>query len=269
MAGSYLNFIARILGSASKIAIKNFGKVSATTKAEDNNQVLTKTDLEIGQFLIGHVRQLYPKHNIIDEEAGVIDNHSEFTWVIDPIDGTSNFASGSPLYGIMVGLLSRDIPFAAGIALPAFFEIYVAQKGQGAYCNKAKISVSKEANLKSALVAYGIDSHQRDPDFTRKECKLLAEIILNIRNLRSSNSVYDAAMVARGNYGAVLNRSSKIWDNVAQQVVIEEAGGIYTDFFGEPIDYSDPLNKTKEHFTFCAASPALHEQIQRMIRVFS
>jgi myo-inositol-1(or 4)-monophosphatase len=269
MATSYLNFIARILSSASEIAIRNFGKVSATTKAEDNNQVLTETDLEIGEFLVGYIRQVYPKHNIIDEEAGVINNNSELTWVIDPIDGTSNFASGVPLYGIMVGLLKSDIPFAGGIALPAFSEIYVAQKGQGAYCNKAKIFVSREPHLKSVLVAYGIDAHQRDPDFTRKECKLLAEIILNIRNLRSSNSVYDSAMVARGKYGAVLNRTSKIWDNVAQQVVIEEAGGIYTDFFGEPIDYSTPLYKTKEDFTFCGAPPALHEQIQRIIRDLS
>ncbi len=97
------------------------------------------------------------------------------------------------------------------------------------------------------------------------ECRLLAEIILNVRNIRSSNSAFDVVMVAKGKYGGFLNRTSKIWDNAAQQILVEEAGGIYTDFFGEPIDYSNPLSKGKVNYTFCAAPPALHKQLQAII----
>jgi myo-inositol-1(or 4)-monophosphatase len=94
---------------------------------------------------------------------------------------------------------------------------------------------------------------------------LLSDIILNIRNLRSSNSTFDQVLVAKGKYGATINRTSKIWDNVAQQIVIEEAGGIYTDFYGAPMDYSNPLAKVSDNFTFCAASPLLHQQLMEII----
>jgi len=261
----YNNFITQSLEESSDIARKSFGKVAGTTKAGDNNQVLTETDLEIGKLLIGKIQTKFPEHNIIDEEAGVINNNSNFTWIIDSIDGTSNFANGIPLYGIMLGLLKDDVPIAGGLALPSFSEIYMAEKGQGAYCNSQKISVAKENDLKKALVAYGIDGHQENPKFTRDECALLAEIVLNIRNLRTSNSVFDIAMVAKGNYGAFLNRTSKIWDNVAQQIIIEEAGGIYTDFFGNFIDYSKALSQPQDNFTFLAAPPALHAKLLEII----
>jgi myo-inositol-1(or 4)-monophosphatase len=72
-------------------------------------------------------------------------------------------------------------------------------------------------------------------------------------------------MVAKGSYGATLNRTSKIWDNVAQQIILEEAGCTYTDFFGKPIDYSNPVSKARDNFTFCAAPPNLHQALQTLI----
>jgi myo-inositol-1(or 4)-monophosphatase len=125
--------------------------------------------------------------------------------------------------------------------------------------------VSKERNLKNCLLAYGIDGHQEDPDFTRSESHLLAEIILQIRNLRASNSVFDLALVAKGAYGAFLNRTSKVWDNVAQQIIIEEAAGLYTDFFGNEIDYSNVIKEPERNFTFMAASPLIHRQLKEII----
>lgn len=262
---SYNNFITNILTEVSAIARDNFGKVTGIVKKEDNNQVLTETDLKIGRAIINKIQKEFSQYNIIDEEAGVIDNNSNFTWVIDPIDGTSNFANGIPLYGIMLGLLKDNEPIAGGLALPSFSEIYMAEKGNGAYCNGKRINVSKDMHLKNSLVAYGIDGHQENPGFTKDECGLLAEIILNIRNLRTSNSVFDIAMVAKGNYGAFLNRTSKIWDNVAQQIIIEESGGVYTDFFGNKIDYSDAISRPQDNFTFLASSPELHKQLLQII----
>lgn len=257
----YQNFINKVLQNASEIANKSFGNVTSTVKPEDNNQVLTETDLEIGKYIISECLKQYSGYNIIDEEAGVIDKNSEYTWVVDPIDGTSNFANGLPAYGIMIGLLKADTPIAGGIALPFYNEIYLSEKGMGAFCKERPISVSKETNLLKSLVVYQIDGHQEGPEITYKETKILSEIILNIRNLRDTNSVYDLAMVACGKYGAILNQTSKIWDNVAQQVIIEEAGGVYTDFFGGKIDYSDPLIKFKNNFTYAAGSPLLHQKL--------
>lgn len=258
-------FLTVTLEKVSRIANDMFGKVSATTKPEDHNQVVTEADVEIGRRIIEAIHQVYPEHSIIDEEAGVIDNRSAYTWVIDPIDGTSNFAQGNPMYGIMIGLLKENEPVAGGIALPAFSEIYVAEKGGGSYYNNQRLRVSNDTTLLSALIAYGIDGHRERPNLTRRECALLAEIILNSRSLRASNSVFDAVMVAKGTYGGFLHQTSRIWDNVAQQVLIEEAGGSYTDFFGKLIDYSQAMSKVKDNFTFCTAPPALHRQLQEIV----
>ena len=261
----YKDFIISSLGQASKIANNKFGHVSHTVKQYDNNQVLTEADLAIGQLLIQEVERNFPDHNIIDEEAGAIDKNSSFTWVIDPIDGTSNFAAGLPHYGIMIGLLRGAEPIAGGIALPFFNEIYVAEKGSGTWLGDQQIHVSNETSLLNSLVAYGIDGNQQNPESTRSEARILGEIVLGIRNLRASSSAYDFIQVANGKYGAFLAQTSKIWDNVAPQIIIEEAGGIYTDFNGQPIDYSNALSKTDANFTFCAASSAAHQQLQRII----
>lgn len=250
---------------ASTLAMTFFGKTSAAVKPEDNNQVLTDADLAVGKLLVERSTRAFPDFNIIDEETGVIDNGSEYTIVVDPIDGTSNFANALPLFGIFIGFLHKGTPIAGAIALPAFHDVYIAEKGKGAFCNGRPIRVSSTSELKNALVAYGIDGHQEDPYKTHAETEVLSNIILAIRNLRSSNSAFDFAAVADGRYGLVLNQTSKIWDNVAPHIVIEEAGGVYTDFWGKPLDYTDALNRADENFTVCAGTPVLHTEIQTII----
>lgn len=261
----YHDFLQKHLKHAAKIATDNFEKVSTIEKGADNNQVLTQTDIEIGTYLVGKIQEMYPDHNIIDEEAGVIDHQSDVTWVVDPIDGTSNFASGIPTYGIMIGVLADGLPVAGGIALPSFGEIYIAEKGSGAFCNGKKIQVTDKTDLLKCLSVYAIDGHQEDPEQTQKECALLSDIVLNIRNLRISNSCFDLMMVARGKYAGWINRTSKIWDNVAAQIIIEEAGGLFTDFMGNPMDYTTPLSKADNNFMVATAPPVLHRKLEEII----
>lgn len=262
----YQKFIEESLKKASQIASSNFNKVSGISKGDDNNQVLTQTDIEVGKLLVDLLQKEFPTYNVIDEETGVFDKNSEFTWVIDPIDGTSNYAVGVPNYGTMIGLLKDDKPIAGGISLPFYHEICIAEKSQGAFCNGEKLSVTKEKDLLSVLVAYQIDGHQENPDFTRKEGKVFAEIALNIRNLRNSGTVcFDGIMVAKGKYGAYLIQTGKLWDVVALNVIIEESGGIYTQYNGKPTNYVNAMQRTKENFGCCASTPALHAQLQKVI----
>lgn len=262
---TFSSFITTTLQEASKIANENFGKVSHSVKQEDNNQVLTETDVSIGKYIVSGIQKSYPDFNIIDEEAGVIDNRSEYTWVVDPIDGTSNFANGLPTYGVMMGLLQGEKAIAGGIILPAFDQLYVGEKGNGAFCNGQPIHVSLEKKLQNSLIAYGIDGHQEDPARTEKEVMILGKIILNIRNLRTTNSAYDMAHVTDGRYGAYLNQTTKVWDNVALHPIVEEAGGVVTDFWGEPMDYSNALQRSAENLTICVGAPELHRQLQEII----
>lgn len=261
----FTEFIQKVLNEASQIALKSFGRVSGVTKPEDNNQVLTETDLEIGRFLISKIESQYPNDNIIDEEAGIIDKNSKYTWVIDPIDGTSNFAQGVPLYGIMIGLLLDDKPIVGGIAIPSLDELYYGEKSLGAYCNNERIHATTETRLLSTLVSYTLDGHQENPELTRKEAKIIGEVVLGIRNLRASGCCFDLAMVAKGKYGAAANQTGRIWDNVAPQIILEEAGCKYTDFFGKEISYKNPLSRVADNFTQCAAPEPLHSQLQKII----
>jgi myo-inositol-1(or 4)-monophosphatase len=166
----------------------------------------------------------------------------------------------------MVGLLEDDIPVAGGIALPYFEKIYLAERGTGCVLNGKKLHLGDHRGLSDLLVSYGIDAHPEDPARTLEESRLVANLVLHIRNLRSSNSVFDVAMVLEGRYGAWLNQTSKIWDNVAQQVIIEEAGGVYTDFWGKTIDYSDALGRAADNFTVCTAPSRIHAQLQQLIQ---
>lgn len=262
---NFTEFLEECMKDASVIAMSYFGKVGVTVKPEDNNQVLTAADLAVGTFLVEKSRRAFPEFNIIDEETGVIDNGSPYTIVIDPIDGTSNFANGLPHFGIFMGILNGGVPVAGVIALPAFGDVYVAEKGKGAFRNSEPIRVSDGIELKNALVAYGIDGHQENPLLTRDEVATLGDIILAVRNVRTSNSAFDFAAVADGRYGLVMNHTSKIWDNVAPHSIIEEAGGIYTDFYGNTMDYADGLLQVNRNYTVCAGAPALHANMQQVI----
>lgn len=258
-------FIQEALTKAASIALKNAGRVQHVVKPEDRNQILTQADIEIGKMITDQIRLAYPNANIIDEELGCLDNGSAFTWVVDPIDGTSNFAAGLPHYGVMLGLLHNDHPVAGGISLPAFDAMYLAIKGKGAWRNGQRTRVSDETDLTMVLSAYGIDGHPNDPERTQREMLQLQKLILSVRNIRTSNSVYDQAMVAQGSYGICANQTSKIWDNVAQQIIIEESGGVYTDISGMPIDYTNALDRSQENFTWLAGSPELHAQALKAI----
>lgn len=262
----YRDFLEQELVAAGKTAQRFFGHVSGTVKPGDNNQVLTEADIAIGKQLVAAVEKTYPEHNIIDEEAGAIDKGSRYTWVIDPIEATSNFAAGLPQYGIMVGLLEDATPIAGGVIAPAYNKLYLAEKGKGATCNGEPIHVTDEEKLSNVLVSYGIDGHPEDPERTKLECRVMADIILAIRNMRNSGcEALDPMYVAEGRFGGRVNTTSKIWDNVAPHIIVQEAGATWTTASGEAPDYSNPLTRIDQNFTSCLASPALHRQLQAII----
>jgi myo-inositol-1(or 4)-monophosphatase len=255
----YRTFIADTLEQAGKIAESHHGSAVGTPKGGDIRSLVTQADLEVGELLVNAVQAKYPDHNVVDEETGALDRGSKYTWVIDPIDGTSNFAAGSPLYGVMLGLLEDAVPVAGGIALPAFGQIYVAAKGEGATCNNKPIHVTSLPKLENMLVSLGLHGRSREDFQAGGEAvrKLMPEVL----NLRSAASVFDSAMVANGTYGAYFSTRGYIWDCVAPHIVITEAGGVFTHFDGTQIDYSDPLNQLTRQFSYAGGSPDAHQQV--------
>lgn len=261
----YKEFLTKTLNGASEIANRMFGKVTGKLKEHDNTQVLTEADLAVGKFIIGEIQRSYPDHNIIDEETGATDNKSEYSWVIDPIDGTANFAIGIPLYGIMLGLLEKDKPLAGGFVLPYFKETYIAEKDKGVFLNGEKLELSDRSDFSRLMVAYGVERIKENPELINKQAEFMVKIASEFLLVRNSGSVFDIAMFVKGGYGACLYNQSQIWDNVAQHIAVQEAGGIYTDFYGNPIDYSNPLSKVNSNYTYCAAPPKTHKKLQEII----
>jgi myo-inositol-1(or 4)-monophosphatase len=267
---NYLEFLETELRKAAITALSLSGKVKPTTKPGDNNQVLTEADLAIGEQLVSAVRAQYPTHNVVDEEAGAIKNGSEYTWVIDPVEATSNFAAGLADYGIMVGLLHGRTPIAGGIIVPAHGRLYLAEKGKGATCNGKSIHAGEETDLTKVLVSFGIDSHGDNPDLTIRECRLLADVVLGCRNIRNSGcEAVDPMMVAEGRLGGRVNLASKIWDNVGPQIIAEEAGVVWTGIDGAPLDYADPTQKLDQNYAYIAAPQALHSALLRITKPYA
>ncbi|HSH55651.1 MAG TPA: inositol monophosphatase [Candidatus Limnocylindrales bacterium] len=259
----YVKFLEYVLTESSKIAASQFGKVKGWAKDGDNQTVLTETDIEIGTFIVKSIEKEFPHDNILHEEAGGINKNSNMTWVADPIDGTSNFAAGVPMYGIMVGLLEGGTPIAGGFALPSFSEIYVAQKRRGATCNGKSIHVTDETDLSKLLVAYGI--HAKTPNHSKVQGEIVKSLIPRVLNIRSSASTFDMAMVAKGTYGAFISSRGRIWDCVAPHIVIEEAGGTFTHFDGRTIDYSDPLKNASRQFSYAMGNETALKELTSVV----
>ena len=257
----YQDFIRDSLEDASKVALTYFGKTEGWTKPSGNIHVLTKADLEIGKLLTQTIIESFPEHNIIDEELGVVDNNSDYTWTVDPIDGTSNFAVKLPFYGVMIGLLKKNTPLAGGLALPSFGEVYSTEKGEGVLLNGKRIRLKDDIGLSSSLVSYGIDGDDKNPSKTSLEAEVIGLLALRARNIRTTNSAYDVAQVINGKFGAFLNMTSKVWDNVAAQVLVEE-------YFGDELNYSSSLKEMDKNYTFCAARPGLHKDITSITTKF-
>jgi myo-inositol-1(or 4)-monophosphatase len=259
----YLNFLESLLEEAGKAAQEFPLRMPSHVKDSDANQVVTAADLHIGSEIKRHIVEHFPRASVIDEESGSIVGPSPITWVIDPIDGTSNFAVGSPLFGVMVGVLEHGTPVAGGVALPALAEIYIAEAGQGAYRNGDRLRISPDCDFSQQLIAYGMDIH---PQEISLDCGLIANIASRCRGIRMSNSIFDCMMVAKGAYGAFMHRRNSIWDCVAAQVVIEEAGGVFSAMDGSALDYEKPLTRTSDVFSILACAPGLHEAITEITR---
>jgi myo-inositol-1(or 4)-monophosphatase len=255
-------FLSWQLAAASQVALSYFGQVSAVFKDGDPAQVLTEADVMIGRMLVAAVRSAYPDHNVIDEETGVVDHRSRYTWVIDPIEATGNFAAGLPDFGIMIGLLDGAAPVAGGIAVPAHGRTYLAERGRGATCNGTSIRASAEHDLERALMSFGFDADRADPARTLQATGLLAAIALACGGtVNSGCEAVDPMYVADGRLGGRVNLCSRIWDNVAPQIIAEEAGAVWTAADGTPLDYTHPTERAAQNFAFCVAAPALHRPL--------
>lgn len=259
-----IDFIKDLLLNAGEILKVGFGSASTIGTKQDQSNVVTESDFKSEEFIRKAIAESYPSHNILGEEQGYEDKKSDYSWVIDPLDGTSNFAAHITWFGILIALLKQNTPILSGAYLPMSNELYYANIGGGAFKNGQKINVSSEKDLRNLLCCYSLD-YSSDSQKTEAEVQIIKRLVQQSRNLRSTNCLIDFCFVADGKLGATINQSMKIWDIAAPQLILEEAGAKVSDIHGNQIVYMPSDQSLTENYTAIAANPEVHEKILKIV----
>ncbi len=219
---------ARRAGNIIVRATRNLDVVVVREKAA--NDFVTEVDREAERAIITTLHEAYPGHAILAEESGA-SGSSEFQWIIDPLDGTTNFLHGFPQYCISIALEHRGIVTQAVIYDPVKNDLFTASRGRGAYLNENRIRVSKRLQLKSSLVGTG---------FPFKELVHLDAYMAMLRDMmkgtagvrRAGSAALDLAYVAAGRLDGFWELGLARWDMAAGSLLITEAGGLVGDLQG-------------------------------------
>jgi myo-inositol-1(or 4)-monophosphatase len=242
----------------------NFNKTLEITVKENQCSIVTNADIESEKTIIGTIQKAFPGHNIISEEYGYIHNGSEFTWVIDPLDGTSNFAAQIPWFGVLIAVLKDNEPILAGACLPVQHDLYYAEKGIGSFKNGERIHASANSNLSEMLASFSTD-YTGDKAYLDKGMRILKRLIPGSRNIRTTNSLIDFLYVAEGKLGVCVNMYTRLWDIAAPSLLIEEAGGFMTDLAGKDIHYKLGKSEYNVSYSVATASLALKESLMAIL----
>lgn len=237
---------------AGRMALKlRKGTLSLSVKSNQSD-ITTKADVEAEKIILSAIKKRYPDHSILTEESEGTKSKSEFTWVIDPIDGTIPYFSGLPIFGVSVGLLRNNAPFLGVVNLPVLGKCYSAQKGKGAFVNKKKISVSKTRSLEKGVIGFEFGyAGEREKEILPKLSKLVDKVRYTPVFACTSAAL---CFVAQGSLDAYFHTVYP-WDFVAGVAIVEEAGGKVTDHLGKKIDW------TKEWIDLLASNGRIHKEM--------
>jgi myo-inositol-1(or 4)-monophosphatase len=257
--------LEKALFEAGKVLLGHFGNSHKAKVKESISSVVTEADLASERAILKVLSDTSNPYNIITEESGYVAYGSDYTWVVDPLDGTSNFAAGLPWFGVIIALMWKGDPILAGMYLPVDQDIYLAESGKGAWKNGVPIRASLSLNLAEHLIAYSFD-FSSDPNKTKAEMQLMARLTAHVRNIRSTNSLYDFCYVTDGRLGAAVNQATKIWDIAAPSLIIKEAGGMVTDINGDVIIFDLSIGSFDRNYTIVAAGTEIHQAIMKIIK---
>ncbi len=201
------------------------------TNKEGINNLVTEADHAAEKAIIEVIQQAHPDHFILSEETGEIKTDSTIKWIIDPIDGTVNFANGIPLCCVSIGVEKEGQMILGAVYNPFMNELFFAQKGMGAFLNEKKISVSdKSTVIKSCLVTGFPYTYLDSPNGPIQVFEKLIRQGIPVRRLGSA--AIDLCWVAAGRFDGFYEHSLQAWDSAAGFLLVEEAGGKVTDFEG-------------------------------------
>ncbi|WGL60460.1 inositol monophosphatase family protein [Pigmentibacter sp. JX0631] len=260
-------FITQIAQQAGEITLEYFAKRFKISEKSNNQGIVTEADLHSEKVIKAEIHNCFPSHSILAEESGLTEyakkEDFEPIWIIDPLDGTTNFSKGNPYYCISIafGFLKnrRFLCQLAAIYQPTTKTIFYAEKEKGAYCNGQKIQVSTLEELKMASICTGFSSN-KGKDLVPLT-KTIGEIQNNSLGLRINGAAaLDLANTAKGMFQGFYETPLAPWDTAAGALLIIEAGGKVTNFQGNEFC---PLQDRG----IIAASSQIHESLFNLIKI--
>lgn len=224
-----------------------YEKSFAISNKDGVNNLVTEADHAAEKAIFAVIQNAFPEHFILSEETGEIPTNSEYKWIIDPLDGTVNFAHGIPLCAVSIGVEKNGEMIMGAVYAPFINEMYIAEKGQGATLNSRKLSISSQTDVMKSCLVTGF------PYIYPKEHKGPLEIFGNmvmqgIPVRRLGSAAIDLAWVAAGRFDGFWEFNLSPWDTAAGYLLVKEAGGVVTDFTGKEFScYQKQILATNGH----------------------
>lgn len=247
-----LNLAKHVAKKIGTIQLDNYGKILKVIR-KDPKELVSNIDLECQQLsydLLGNGSS-YP---ILSEEVRKHNKtETEYSWIVDPLDGSHNYISGLPIFGVSIALVNINETILGIIYLPFFDNLYHAVKGQGSYLNNSNIKVSNNNTLEKSMITYDNIFHSKFGVMDR-----FNNLTKNAFTMRIFGSaIYDFSLIANGKIDARIWNNTKMYDFAAGSLIVEEAGGLVTDFSGKRI--------TLESKEIVASNVLVHESIINII----
>lgn len=186
--------------------------------------IVTAADKASEAIIVKSIKHLYPSHSILSEEMGAEDHDSEYRWIIDPLDGTTNFSAGIPVFAVSIGIEHNGTPVVGVVYDPVLDELFTAVKGQGAFLNGTPIHVKENDRLDRAVVSTGFPVDKNvNPDNNLDNVARVLPLVRGMRRLGSA--AMDICYVAAGFIDAYWEMNLHDWDVAAALLILDEAGG--------------------------------------------
>lgn len=240
-------------GGRSTLGFYQRSQLDIETKADTSP--VTAADKQAEKVILQIIKTHFPDHPVIAEESGEQTGSGKYRWIIDPIDGTKSFITGIPFYGTTIGIedVERDEVIIGILYFPALNDMIWAVKGQGTYWNGRRVSVSKKSQLSQSLLLATDIQHMEPAGLDRMFQQLLKQVKL----FRTWGDCYGHFLVATGRADIMIDPQMKIWDSAPLKPIIEEAGGIFCDRYGEPSIRSESV---------LTGSPELIKQVLEILQ---
>ncbi|MFH1797755.1 MAG: inositol monophosphatase family protein [Candidatus Omnitrophota bacterium] len=223
-----------IAEKAGKYALKRMGNLKEIKHKEGVNNLVTDVDKKCEEMIISKINKTFPGHSILAEESGEHGAKGGIRWVIDPLDGTTNYAHTFPFFCVSIGIIFEDVVRVGVVYDPSRDELFSAEEGTGAFLNKRRISVSKQRKVQDSLLAtgfaYDIDGRIANLDYF----KIMLENSQALR--RAGSAAIDLCYVASGRFDGFWEFNLNPWDTAAGQLIVKEAGGLVTTLNGNQFD---------------------------------